>query len=100
METKFKGTNGKWTLGVVPEYNDALKSAMLEIQSGSYWVCKVQNNGMIGSVEGKANALLISKSPEMLEMLEKLLIMYKQSDRPSIRLILETEQLIKEATEL
>lgn len=65
--SEFKGTKGKWKIGVVPSYNDTLKSAMLEIQSGSVWVCKVQNNGIVESEEGKYNALLISKAPEMLD---------------------------------
>lgn len=67
---EFKGTKGKWVVGIVPEYNDTLKSAMLEVQSEHYWVCKVQNNGMIQSEEGNANAQLIAHAPELLEMLQ------------------------------
>lgn len=71
--SEFRGTKGEWGIGIVPDYNDTLKSAMLEVQSDSYWICKVQNNGMIGDNEGKANAQLISCAPEMLEMLQEII---------------------------
>jgi hypothetical protein len=45
--------------------------------------------------EAKANAILISKAPEMLEMLKMLL---KYTD--SIGLFKQIEQLIKEATQI
>jgi hypothetical protein len=51
-------------------------------------------------VVGYKQALKDSKAPEMLEMLEKLLQMYTQTENPSTRLVLEVKQLIKEATEL
>lgn len=69
---EFKGTKGKWVVGIVPEYNDTLKSAMLEVQSEHYWVCKVQNNGMIQSEEGNANAKLIAHAPEMLDFINRI----------------------------
>lgn len=70
--SEFKGTKGEWSIGVVPDYNDTLKSAMLEVQAGSYWVCKVQNKGMIQREEGQYNAQLISCAPEMLELLNRI----------------------------
>jgi hypothetical protein len=92
---EFKGTKGKWVFNA----NDSSENR-----------CFVNNEQIDvwhwGNIEeGKANALLISKAPEMLEMLENLLniidwsyenwqndkgIFYKQ----------QLEQLIKEATEL
>lgn len=89
METKFKGTQGKW--------NNKARLYMIEKSEVYTDSARVYQYGFY---DGYHKALEDSKAPEMLEMLEKLLIMYKQSDRPSIRLILETEQLIKEATEL
>ena len=103
---EFKGTKGKWKIGVVPDYNDILKSAMLEVYSNSFWICKVQNNGVIGKKEGKANALLISKAPEMLEMLNNIVNGYELAEGemwiPDYigNYITEAKQLIKEATEL
>ncbi|MDQ8014870.1 MAG: hypothetical protein REI96_20650 [Flavobacterium nitrogenifigens] len=70
---EFKGTKGNWEFkDNLPEYHEP-KCSRIEVfskQNPSFWICKVQNNGMIGNEEGKANALLISKAPEMLEMLE------------------------------
>ena len=42
----------------------------------------------------------LSKYDEMLKKLDILVKMYIQTEAPSIKLILETQQLIKEATEL
>lgn len=95
---EFKGTKGEWGIGIVPDYNDTLKSAMLEVQSDRYWICKVQNNGMIGDNEGKANALLISKAPEMLAMLERCKEGFDKLNQPFIAS--DIEELIKSATEL
>lgn len=103
---EFKGTKGKWSVGIVPEYNNILKSAMIEIHTNNIWVCKVQNNGIIQSGEGNHNALLISKAPEMLEMLINLTnklkctTEYEAGVESFIGIIKESEQLIKQATEL
>lgn len=98
--TEFKGTKGKWVVGIVPEYNDTLKSAMLEVQSDYYWVCKVQNNGMIQSEEGNANALLISKAPEMLKMLREFLAINGGCIQDVVKHKIKVAKLIKEATEI
>jgi len=83
--TNFKGTRGKW------EVNEDLRVISADnIVADCNWLIHYD----------KYNALLISKAPELLEVLEKLLKMYIQTDRPSTRLILEAKQLIKEATEL
>ena len=97
---EFKGTKGKWSIGVVPEYNDTLKSAMIEIQTNSVWVCKIQNNGIIQLEEGNYNALLISKAPEMLEMLKIMLVEFKATDVRTGAIKEDLQQLIKQATEL
>ena len=109
---KFKGTKGKWSVGVAPEYNNTLKSAMIEIHTNNVWVCKVQNNGIIQSEEGNYNALLISKAPEMLEMLKESTEVIKwymenstsELSEPFFNIganqIEQTGQLINQATEL
>jgi hypothetical protein len=48
----------------------------------------------------KENALLISKAPEMLDMLEKLVNEIKSEYKSDNHLLEEARQLIKEATEL
>jgi|LakMenE18May11ns_1017448.scaffolds.fasta_scaffold9008277_1 light-regulated signal transduction histidine kinase (bacteriophytochrome) len=126
---EFKGTKGKWEYQITPEYHQP-KCSRIEIGSDeneTAWICKVQDNGVIGKEEGQANALLISKAPEMLEMLESQLklirkiIRIKQIWLPKEPLTAEfsaeyialssmfnqlqeqeyqIEQLIKEATEL
>ena len=80
---EFKGTNETWFL------------SGLEIVSmpRQVKICKVSGSTYD---EARANALLISKAPEMLEMLEKVLSEYTCD--PSTHN--EIEQLIKEATEL
>jgi hypothetical protein len=87
---EFKGTNEEWFL------------SGLEIVSmpSQVKICKVSGNTYD---EAKANALLISKAPEMLNMLQKLYLDYKiiipyfpRRDEISK----DIENLIKEATEL
>ena len=51
-------------------------------------------------VFGYMKAIEETAAPELLEALNKITIAYKQHcDKPSIKLILEAEQLIKKATE-
>ncbi len=57
---EFKGTKGKWHQKHGDVYSD--------IQDGDDAICDVYN---WSDEEGKANALLISKAPEMLEVLIK-----------------------------
>lgn len=93
-----KYTKGKW---YVSESNESEKT----ISSEYFRICEVKHfKNKIHEIllepsesEGKANALLISKAPEMLEMLEKIL-QFNIEDAPNIKE--EIKQLIKEATEL
>jgi DNA integrity scanning protein DisA with diadenylate cyclase activity len=90
---EFKGTKGKWYV----------------TQDTHVWVddskiCDCSNTGQFSfyrkksDEEMKANALLISKAPEMLDMLEKLKDRLGYfNDNVSVS---EIKQLIKEATEL
>ena len=83
---EFKGTKGKWQV-----------TPMVNVSNGKKMICATQDNGK--QEEMKANALLISKSPEMLkallitiEELEDIDVLQNHRD------YLIT--LIKEATEL
>lgn len=91
--TQFKGTKGNWIVGknVICSDEEGLEGNIICLnpnesggfpESGKKW---------------KANALLISKAPEMLEMLERLVDYYKAYNSS---LLEEAKQLIKEATEL
>jgi hypothetical protein len=90
----FKGTKGKW---LVTEFNyDEIKS-----ESG-FFIADCWDMGtetFPNPDEAKANALLISKAPEMLEMLEEVSTMIKNKDgfRSTYE---EIKQLIREATEV
>ena len=90
--SQFKGTKGKWE--VTPYQN-----VYCEINK----ICAIGDLGEI-TEEVKANALLISKAPEMLDILKKLDILFEHTDlnnKPTFKDLFEkTKQLIKEATEL
>jgi hypothetical protein len=93
---EFKGTKGKWNL-----------------LSNVSW-CEIQTESPIKSIcainknieEYEANALLISKAPEMLEMLKELYgaisIYNENNDLPKYitNEMAKSYQLIKEATEI
>jgi hypothetical protein len=90
--SEFKGTKGKWE--VTPYQN-----VYCEINK----ICAIGDLGEI-TEEVKANALLISKAPEMLDILKKLDILFEHTDlnnKPTFKDLFEKiKQLIKEATEL
>jgi hypothetical protein len=99
---EFKGTKGKWVLG---EQRKSYR--YIDCPDGSWYemarvVIEVSRKT---SESGKANALLISKAPEMLEMLQKcrtqlvLCTLLDKSGQCS-EMVEEIEQLIKEATEI
>jgi hypothetical protein len=91
---EFKGTKGKWFI-------DNEESHIMS----NYVYCNViSTKNTIGLADiygndeqGKANALLISKAPEMLEMLDYLSTRLGTAFEREIQ---EINQLIKEATEL
>jgi hypothetical protein len=84
--SEFKGTKGKWELF---RQDDDI---YIETKSGNAAICLIV--GGAGLEQDKANALLISKAPEMLDKLKDIKD-YLGSDKRQ-----EVEQLIKEATEL
>lgn len=90
---EFKGTKGTWEV----EYVAGEEFMRSSVNNGSIDVWADVND--VSIEEANANALLISKAPEMLEMLNYLvkkhnehLITNKDID--------EAKQLVKEATEL
>lgn len=91
MKTQFKGTSGNW------KYE--------EIESGAglfHCIVKKESDSIVTYVmpdydEFKANALLISKAPELLEMLQKCRKTFKEKYNLTV---LELDNLIKQSTEL
>jgi hypothetical protein len=110
--TEFKGTKGKWAVdnqsGMVVCNHQAIASAWLmstddlEIRlDGESWLDMrnrtLKEREVLTKLVPKANSLLISKAPEMLEMLVNIIeseLLSGSTTEPKIK------QLIKEATEL
>lgn len=99
---EFKGTKGKWIVdnGVGVTTVNCIKNP-----AGIESIALIKNQ--FHSDNTKANALLISKAPEMLEMLNKHLGILKDIEMESSgdtiylkNLMTDTEKIIKEATEL
>ena len=90
---EFKGTRGKW------EYRYDGNDYRYDIVSDYGLICSTMSAG----IKDRYNALLISKAPEMLEMLKKLkdamleLMEHQDGWEEDYE---ELEKLIKEATEL
>jgi hypothetical protein len=89
--TNFKGTKGKWILRQFPEGQMSVRTVD---DSRKICVSRVHNYE-----ESEANLLLISKSPQMLEMLEKLTCANPIHEGYH-QLRLEAINLIKEATSI
>lgn len=93
---EFKGTKGKWFIvrGEVSELGECISIAEKpESKVKSKLICLITRANCLDEVD-IANAQLISKAPEVLEMLEKVL---NNSDVPS-EIYDQAKQLIKEAT--
>jgi hypothetical protein len=98
---EFKGTSGKWrAINLCGRYvvgND-------ENSTLHFIDCWLEGIGGIATnKEAKANVLLISKAPEMLEMLKEYVRLLDGEFSPKTfisELVEKTEILIKEATEL
>ena len=104
----FKGTRGKWKHKKGKRAKFEYDNFIID-EYGNH-IVKWSNTGngshKLTIKESHANGLLISKAPEMLEMLKELVIsaddMFNNGE-PSetyYQLINRAEQLIKEATEL
>ena len=96
METKF--TKGNWhKLSVIYEKKWINITSDKGIIARSFYGDK---KPIVNQKEAEANALLISKAPEMFEMLEKWSILNTEHYKDLQGFILETKKLLKEATEL
>lgn len=97
METKF--TKGKWKedLGIdlLGNNDELMQIIVFSKEVNTHNIAHVFG---LSQEEVMANALLISKAVEMLEMLKKLVPILRQ--RNLYETALKTEQLIKEATEI
>ena len=87
---EFKGTKGNWII----EYSNRDDSYDIYNESKDEFVCTTMNSLDIE----KHNALLISKAPEMLEMLQD--ILEQRLDNRDYVSISDIQKLIKEATEI
>lgn len=95
--SEFKGTSGEWKAVNVGKHWNNKEIDNIQIQYGNDSEC------ISDHVYCKYDALLISKAPEMLEMLKeckRVLSSVQSPATPSILLYREIQQLIKEATEL
>lgn len=106
--SEFKGTKGKWYFN-----NDIqVHSGYRIVTCNGVKIHESSNKNGISEKEIEANALLISKAPEMLEMLKESTEVIKwymdnstsELSEPFFNIganqIEQIEQLIKEATEL
>ena len=105
---EFKGTKGKWIVAKANMKDTNNDELTISLDGGD----KVENGyrliACISPLEKAdkfdfANALLISKAPEMLEILNNIVENYKSGNEDNFimsNLIDKSEQLIKEATEL
>jgi len=96
---EFKGTKGKWHTMVGGFCKKGDIPNMVQVYAANddlEMICKVYQDGILtSSVQNyQANALLISKAPEMLEMLIRI------SQHEYFSGSKELENLIKQATEL
>lgn len=102
---EFKGTKGKWEVKGHPYFNEEdgyVGAYNITTQNREQTVTAVPAYEFWGQTieTAKANALLISKAPEMLEMLEILLKEFKATDVRTGAIKEDLKQLIKEATTL
>lgn len=105
--SEFKGTKGKWMQShrKRPDSKKGYYSTQVYTGDGEtiatiHWYPKPIENNVIGTYRD-ANALLISKAPEMLEMLENINeYLLADGSLKAHSYQQEVEQLIKQATEL
>jgi hypothetical protein len=95
---EFKGTKGKWLIDKTNELVNGLPTTELftpetDTWSGE-WIARIRGNT---EVERQANALLISKAPEMLVMLKSCVKAFEQL---GMKEPIGVTELIKEATEI
>lgn len=90
---EFKGTKGKW---IVKNLDDIF----IENEFGEQ-ICEMPAKGIIRYETWQENALLISKAPEMLELIKAFCNAIPNDGTWNYQSCMEkANQLIKEATEL
>jgi hypothetical protein len=97
---EFRGTKGEWKTYTYTSENGRETTIVCNTEYNSERTDIHVRFSAIDETEkqtNRANALLISKSPELLEMLKKI---YFGNDYKNPSLHMEIKQLIKEATEL
>lgn len=98
--TKFKGTKGKWTV----EQLEHIDSTYVWFEDFKGHIQLWHHHGDSATKEEAiANALLISKAPEMFDILEHMYKEYSNNERITGSLrdyMIKIGKLIKEATEL
>jgi hypothetical protein len=92
---EFKGTKGKWEIEKTNDYHEDCRINHIP-NIGIYF----DENSDIEPEEIDANLLLISKAPEMLDMLKKLVERLEENDLGRLNAVSQAKQLIKEATQL
>jgi hypothetical protein len=91
---EFKGTKGKWELKINEYgYNTSVFTDNSQNPNPFRTICVSRVNDQ---EQNNANLLLISKAPEMLEMLEKIMKTYNKGTQT----YLDCQKLIKEATQI
>lgn len=95
---KFKGTKGKWHVSGL----DQTFVYALNKKGTNSFSLNINNDGKTDIKEQQANALLISKAPEMLEMLQRVVSDFYEDGLKivSITNINNIEKLINQATEI
>lgn len=100
---EFKGTKEKWFVsqGAVDSNGIISSDEVFNVHSDGDLgmdICAVWKDVADNDTEAKYNALLISKAPEMLKMLEELITLHELGHE--IGQYDKARQLIKEATEI
>lgn len=93
--SEFKGTQGKW----LQKFEGCEPSRVIRSDDGNKEVAQVYRYN--SESEQKANALLISKAPEMLEILQEFVIDFDNGVIEDFQIARDRfEKLIQEVTEL
>ena len=89
---QFKGTKGKWFV-----WREDIVITKEDVEGDVICIKPQMKNSQ---KNWEANALLISKAPEMLEMLLRLIDRMEENDLGNFHSVKMAKELIKEATEL
>ncbi|MFD2741943.1 MULTISPECIES: hypothetical protein [Sphingobacterium] len=99
---EFKGTKGKWTT-TYDDFDDSYGVRLVE-EGWSFGKIYIAQGISQGETEGYADALLISKAPEMLNLLYTIVSDFENSSKSSSAILMESlekaKELIKSATEV